>query len=200
MITMILTAIRSASLARADDISPELRKKIDDMDRRIEFMRTNECPIYIQLSSGWNDTSRNVCFRGHTNVVVYEPVPEQLFDVHLFSENGKEIARTSSCKFGQTLKPDKALLAGNFYIQDDALRGHERRMDFKDGNYSHFWNLDIMKLFRIKKPGNYRLQVQGRLFTKDANGVFHPFILPQVETEIGIGISDSRIKDAKSEL
>jgi len=125
-------------------------------------------------------------------MVVYEPIPEQLFDANLFSIDGKEIPKTSDCKFGQKLDPDKSLLAGNYSIQDDVIRGHDRRMDFKNGDYSHFWRFDILKSFRIKEPGQYRLQVEVRLFVKDTNGVFQPFILPPVETKVNV--SDTSLK------
>ncbi len=156
------------------------------MDAKVQFMRTNECPIHAYIGIGDGETRSQVSFsyRGHTNMVVYEPIPEQLLDARLFSTDGKEIPKAPDCKFGQKLKPDKWLLAGNYIIPDDAMNVHYRRMDFKNGNCSHFWSFDILKSFRIKEPGEYRLQVEVRLFTKDTNGVFQPFILPPVETKV----------------
>lgn len=68
-----------------------------------------------------------------------------------------------------------------------AMYGHSRKLDFSHGDYtSHYWDFDVVKSFRIKEPGEYRLQVQVRLFVKDTNGVFQPFILPPVETPVKI--------------
>ena len=185
-----MVAAFSKSSAQNNDISPELRKEMKEADARIQFMRTNECPI--QANIVWNgELGCQISYRGHTNMVVYEPIPEQLFDFHLFSTDGKEIQKKSNYKFGQKLQPDKSLLAGNYGIQDDAINVHDRRLNFKNGNYSHFWNFDILKSFRIKAPGEYRLQVEVRLFTKDTNGVFQPFILPPVETRVEISESAS---------
>jgi hypothetical protein len=178
------------SPAQTNDISPKLRKEMKEMDDRVQFMRTNECPIQAHIIVRDGETSCDVACRGHTNMVTYEPIPEQQFDFHLFSEDGKEISKKSNYKFGQSLNPDKQLLTGNYLIQDDVIHVHIRQTDFKNGNYSHTWSFDILKSFRIKKPGEYRLQVEMRLFTKDTNGVFQPFILPPVETKVNISESD----------
>ena len=50
--------------------------------------------------------------------------------------------------------------------------------------------MNILKSFCIKDPGEYRLQVEVRLFTKDIKGVFQPFILPPVETKVNITEND----------
>jgi hypothetical protein len=47
-----------------------------------------------------------------------------------------------------------------------------------------------LKSFRIKEADQYRLQVEVRLFTKDTNGLFQPFILPPVEAKVNISASD----------
>ena len=177
------------SSAQTNDIPPELRKAMKEADARHQFYLTNECPIRANIV--WNgEPGCQISYRGHTNMVVYEPLPEQLVDFHLFSKDGKEISKKSNYKFSQPLKPDKQLLAGHYSIQDDVIRGHDRIMDFKNGNYSHFWRFDILKSFRIKEPGEYRLQVEVRLFTKDTNGVFQPFLLPPVETKVKISEND----------
>jgi hypothetical protein len=183
---LILIAGLCKSSAQTNDISPELRKEMKEADDRLQFIRTNECPIHTDIHAWDGETSCQVSYRGHTNMIVYEPIPEQLFDAHLLSEDGKEVPKTAGCKFGQTLKPDKRLLVGNYRIMDDAIRGHDRRLDFKNGNCSHFWEFDILKSFQVKKPGVYGLQVEVRLFTKDTNGVFKPFLLPPVETKLKI--------------
>lgn len=186
ILSLLLIAALCKTSAQTNDISPELRKEMKAADDRVQFMRTNECPIHTDILARDGETSCQVSYRGHTNMVVYEPIPEQQFDFRLFSMDGKEIPKATDYKFGRTLKPDKQLLAGNYSIMDDAIRGHDRRLDFKTGNYSHFWRFDILKSFQVKKPGEYRLQVQVRLFTKDTNEVFQPFILPLVETKVKI--------------
>ena len=105
--------------------------------------------------------------------------------------SGKEIPKKSDYKFGQKLKPDKSLLNGDSaaidaYSDSYSDNVYERQLDFKNVNHSHVWRFDILKSFHIKVPGDYRLQVQVRLFTKDTNGVFQPFILPPVETKVNI--------------
>lgn len=184
--SLLLVAALSKSSAQTNDISPELRKEMKEFDDRVQFMRTNECPIHADIIARNGETSCQVSYRGHTNMIVYIPIPNQEFDARLFSMSGKEIPKVSGCKFGQKLQPDKSLLSGNNFIMDDVIRGHERRLDFKNGNCSHFWDFDMLKSFQIKDPGEYRLQVQVRLFTKDTNGVFKPFILPPVETKVNI--------------
>ena len=190
VLSLLLIVAACETLAQTNDISPELRKKIKEADDRLQFIRTNDCPIHTDIIVRNRETGCQVSYRGHTNMVVYEPIPEQLLDARLFSADGKEIQKTPDCKFGQKLKPDKTLFAGNYSIMDDAIRGHERRLDFKNGNNSHFWRFDILQSFRIKEPGQYRLQVQVRLFNKDTNGVFQPFILPPVETKLNISESE----------
>lgn len=191
ILSLLLIAVLCKSSAQTNDISPELRKAMKEADDRRQFFLTNECPIQAHINiTRDGGMSCDVCYRGHTNMVVYEPLPEQLFDAHIFSTDGKEIPKMAGCKFGQTLKPDKRLLAGNYTIMDNAINVHARRLDFKNGNCSHFWRFDILKSFRVKKAGEYRLQVQVRLFTKNTNGVFQPFILPIVETNVTILQSD----------
>ena len=185
VISLFLIATFCKSSAQTNDISPELRKEMEAMDERVQFMRTNQCPI--QATIVWNgEPGCQISYRGHTNIVVYEPIPEQLFDFHLFSMDGKEIQKKIDYKFSQKLQPDKPLLAENYSIQDDVIHGHYRQMDFKNGNCSHFWRFDILKSFQVKKAGEYRLQVEVRLFTKDTNGVFQPFALPPAETKVNI--------------
>jgi len=192
VLSLLLIAALCKSLAQTNNISPELGKAMKEMDAKVHFLQTNERPIQTFISVSQKETDFDVCYRGHTNMVVYEPVPEQLFDVHLFSADGKDISKTPDWEFGQKLKPDNSLLAGNYHIQDDVIRGHERRMDFQNGNCSHFWKFNILKSFRIKEPGEYRLWVEVRLFVKDANGVFQPFILPAVESKVDI--SETNLK------
>ncbi len=71
------------------------------------------------------------------------------------------------------------------------MYGNSRELHFDtgDGN-GHYWDFNILHCFRFNKPGIYRLQVQGRLFTKDTNGVFQPFMLPPVETNVTISAAD----------
>jgi|SRR5665213_44002 len=186
VLSLLLIAALSKSSAQTNDISPELRKEMKETDDRLQFMLTNECPIHTEILVRNGETSCQVSYLGHTNMVVYVPIPEQKFDARLFSISGKEISKASDCKFGQKLKPDKSLLDGARYYSYDGWNGYDRRLDFKNGNHGNFWDFDILKSFQIKKAGEYRLQVQVRLFTKDTNGVFQPFILPPVETKVKI--------------
>ena len=133
---------------------------------------------------------RPICFIGvigHTNMVAYRPLPSQAFDAHLFDSSGKVVSKTwAGTKFGNSLKVDHELL-------DLTVHGVEyvdgRTLLPRFGDY-HIWDFDILKSFKIKEPGEYRLQVQVRLFVKDTNGVFQPFILPMVETNVIILGSD----------
>ena len=192
VLSLLLTAPWYKSLADTNDIfgiPPEMWR-IKNTEDRVRFLETNLCPIHTEMITRKGETSCQVNYRGHTNMVVYVPIPEQEFDAKLFSMTGQEIPKARHCKFGQTLQPDEALLAGQLSYQDDVIRGHDRRLDFKNGNCSHFWEFDVLKSFKIKKSGVYRLQVQVRLFTKDTNGVFQPFLLPPVEAKKNISESD----------
>jgi hypothetical protein len=189
ILALLLIAASYKSLAQTNDISPELHEATKGADARLQFYLTNEFPIHTEIIVRNGETKCQVSYRGHTNVVVYVPIPEQEFDAHLFSASGKEISKATGCKFGQKLQPDRSLLAGTLSYFD-GWRGYDRRLDFKNGNCSHFWGFDILKSFRIKEADQYRLQVEVRLFTKDTNGLFQPFILPPVEAKVNISASD----------
>ena len=189
ILSLLLIAALCKSLAQTNDISPELRKKMKEFDDRVQCFRTNVCPIHTDIIAQNGQTICQVSYRGHTNMAIYVPIPEQEFNARIFSQSGKEIPKASDCKFGQKLQPDKSLLAGSLYYFD-GWRSYERRLDFNNGNYSHFWNFDILKSFRIEEPDEYRLQVLVRLFTKDTNAVFQPFFLPPVEIVVNISKRD----------
>jgi hypothetical protein len=189
IIYSLLTAAMVDSMAQTNGISPELREKMKEAETRMLFRATNACPIHTELFVWRGENKCQVSYRGHTNLVVYVPIPEQEFDARLFTVSGQEVPKTHDCKFGQNLQPDKALLAGVSYIME-GISGYDRRMDFSNVNESHFWNIDLLKSFQIKKSGVYCLQVQVRLFTKDTNGVFQPFLLPPVETKVDISERD----------
>ena len=128
---------------------------------------------------------------GNSNLVVFKPLHSEAIDAHLFATDGKEVSKGwFNHEFGQTLKPDEKLLDGSFAVDLDAQFGHSRRLYFPRDSDAHYWDLDVLKSFRVKSAGQYRLQVQVRLFTKDTNGIFQPFILPPVETNIEISVSD----------
>jgi hypothetical protein len=121
------------------------------------------------------------------------PLRSQAFDARLFNSDGKEISKSFyDEKFGQSLRPDKSLLDGSFRQSLPAMYGHSRELDFKNchADDTRYWDFDVLSSFRIKEPGEYRLQVQVRLFTKDTNGAFQPFILPPVETKVKMSESD----------
>src|SRR5208283_2196014 len=147
ILSLLLIAALCKSSAQTNDISPELSKEMKEADDRLQFILTNECPIHTEILVRNGETSCQVSYRGHTNMVVYVPIPEQEFDARLFAMSGKEIPKAPDCKFGQKLKPEKSLLAGALYYFD-GWRSYERQLDFKKGNCSHFWNFDIMKSFR----------------------------------------------------
>ncbi len=129
---------------------------------------------------------------GRTNIIAYKPLPSEAFDAHLFRTDGKEIPKSYyGKKFGFPPKPDPQLLDGSWRYTLEAGYGHPREINFRWGNgESREWDFDVLKFFQIKEPGDYRLQVQVRLFVKDTNGVFQPFILPPVETKINISDFD----------
>jgi hypothetical protein len=198
ILSLLLIAALCKSSAQTNEIPPELRKAMKEAEDRHQFFLTNERPIQASASLGEGYKGGNQCqvsYVGRTNLVVYIPIPEQQFDFRLFSMDGKEIPKRSNYKFGQKLKPDKSLFNGDpaaidAYSDSYSDNIYERRLDFKNFNHSHFWRFDILKSFKIKEPGEYRLQVQVRLFTKDTNGVFQPFILPPVETKVSISEND----------
>jgi hypothetical protein len=112
-----------------------------------------------------------------TNVVTYKPLPSQAFDARLFDPDGKQVIKThEGHKFGKPLAVDAELLDPIHHRILNVLRD-ERIVN----NQFPDWEFDLLKSFRIKKPGPYRLEVQVRLFFKDTNGVFQPLLLPAVE-------------------
>jgi len=146
-------------------------------------------PVYAAISLYGKQCRIGV--GGNTNIVAYRPLRSQAFDAHLFAADGKEISKAwFNHNFGQNLKPDKELLDGSFKMSLESQFGHSRELVFPRDSSAHYWDLDILKSFRIKEAGEYRLQVQVRLFTKDTNGVFQPFILPPVETKMNISEKD----------
>jgi hypothetical protein len=147
-------------------------------------------PVYSRISI--YNTSCSIVVLGHTNFTAYEPLRSQAFEIHLFDAMGKEIQKTAYGKsFGLPLKPDKALQDGSFDYTGEALWGHLRTLNFTSlGGGSGGWEFRFINAFRIKQPSEYRLQVQVRLFTKDTNGVFQPFLLPPVETKVNITTKD----------
>jgi|GEM_PF-2248729 len=187
--------------AKAQANQPFSKAEIDAMIQHQEAELRAERPIYGVISlMGEANNPAHICYvgvRGHTNVMGFRPLPSQAFDAHLFGHDGKEIPKTFfyGHKFGQELKPDKEFKEflngkgpGVIHEMYDDTR---RTLDFAAGAGSnHYWDFDVLKSFRIKEPGEYRLQVQVRLFTKDTNGVFQPFILPPVETKVIISESD----------
>ncbi len=133
---------------------------------------------------------------GRTNLLAYRPLPTQAFDAHLIGQDGKGIAKSEAGRlFGQKLQPDeqfKEFQMKGRAAYAEGFDGSRRGLYFlegSDGN-DHYWDFNIVKSFEIKEPGEYRLQVQVRLFARDTNGVFQPFILPTVEKPVKISMSD----------
>jgi len=99
ILSLLLIAVSGKLFAQTNDISPELPKAMKEADARLQFYLTNECPIHTEIIARNGETSCQVSYRGHTNVVVYVPIPEQEFDAHLFSMSGKEMTKAPGCKF-----------------------------------------------------------------------------------------------------
>jgi hypothetical protein len=193
--TLLLFAIVDRLPAQTNSSHADTEKFRIVIEQKREEMQ-KERPVYAIIGIEKQDHTPTIsCWVGvfgHTNVIAYKPLPEQAFDAHLFDQNGKEISKVQfHHEFGQVLEPDKELLDGSYARSVDAMYGHSRKLDFKNWDGSnHYWDFDVMKSFRIKKTGEYRLQVQVRLFVQDTNGVFQPFLLTPVETKLKILESD----------
>jgi hypothetical protein len=159
---------------------------------QLEHIRAEACvpsPVHAVISLV-NGQCR-IGVGGNTNVVAYRPLHSQAYDAHLFAKDGKEIPKAwFNHEFGQTLKPDKKLLDGSFAMDLDAQYGHSRMLLFPTCSDAHYWDFDVLKSFRIKEAGEYRLEVQVRLFIKDTNADFQPFFLPPVETHVKIPVGE----------
>lgn len=129
---------------------------------------------------------------GQTNITTYKPLPTQAFEAQLLDEDGKEVKKTSyGRQFGEPASPDQKLLDGTFRKDAGEAWGRSRELRFATGDgSSHYWDFDVLKAFKIKEPGEYRLQVTVRLFSKDTNGVFKPLILPPVSQQLKITDDD----------
>jgi hypothetical protein len=118
--------------------------------------------------------------------VLYRPLPGQAFDARLFDTGGIEIAKTSyGNKFGREPTPDRSLLAGTYPKDFKDTYGHWRSrsrelISTNAGSSDYYWDFDVGRAFKVPTPGEYQLIVEVRLFAKDTNGVFKPFVLPAV--------------------
>jgi hypothetical protein len=160
-----------------------------------EADRSNYIVIHCVLSTReWpgQPLECDIGFIGQTNVTAYKPLSSRAYEAHLFDVNGKEVPKTAYGKsHGLPLKPDKELLDGSWVYNPAYLYGDPRELDFRGPCAgSREWWFDMVKYFQIKEPGEYRLQVEVRLFTKDTNGIFQPFVLPSVETNLNISKMD----------
>lgn len=117
----------------------------------------------------------------------YKPLPSQAFDAWLFDPDGKAVCKTREGRrgFGRPLVVDAELL-DPLHHQILSILRDERTITMYTGGDAHIWDLDLLKSFRIKKPGPHRLEVQVRLFVKDTNGVFQPLFLPRVERVVNV--------------
>ena len=106
VLSLLLIAAYCKSSAQTNSLSSPFDPSVKlDADERIRLFTTREWTI--QAGMTFDDEKRcRVSYLGHTNMIVYVPVPEQQFDFHLFSMDGKEIPKMSGYKFGQKLKPD----------------------------------------------------------------------------------------------
>lgn len=86
---------------------------------------------------------------------------------------------------------DKKLMDGSYATDLSAMYGRSRELVFNYGaGDSHLWDLELTKAFKIDEPGDYRLQVTVRLFVRDTNGFFSPFVLPPVSSWIKLSDRD----------
>jgi len=157
------------------------------MIKQLEAFREKVRKGHLEVSVG-GPNDHTVGVMGRTNLTAYKPLRLQAFDIQLFDEDGNEIRKTwYGRQFGQPLKPDKKLLDGTFRKDLGEMYGHSRELLFNHGaGESQMWDFDPIKAFRIKEPGTYRLQVTVRLFVKDTNNVFQPFILAPVSKPLKI--------------
>jgi len=128
---------------------------------------------------------------GHTNLIAYRPLQSQAYVIRLYTYDGIEIQKTFYGRhFGLPLNPDKSLLDGSWKNSVAAEYGHSRIIDFNNYANTDQWFADITNSFRIKEPGTYRLKVQLRLFVRDTNNMYQPFLFPPVETIVRFGDKD----------
>jgi hypothetical protein len=187
-----LLLLFACHISAAQTNSPLAKKEQENFNKFLERHNARlraEPPhavIRIEQPGGTRKVSCEIGYMmGKTNLVVYKPLPNQAFDARLFDQNGKEIPKAwFNFEFGRPLKPDKKLLDGTYDSTNEARWGNPRKLN--SGGCSHYWDFDVVKSFRINAPGQYRLEVQVRMFVKDTNGVFQPFILPPVETAVTI--------------
>ena len=160
--------------------------------KEMEAFREKARKGYLEVSVGSDVASTWVGVLGRTNLTAYKPLRTQAFEIQLFDENGKEVRKTwCGRQFGETLKPDKKLLDGTFRLDPGVGWGRSRELLFNHGaGEGNMWNFNLVKAFKIEDSGPYRLQVTVRLFVKDTNGVFKPFILPPVSKEVKISDDD----------
>jgi hypothetical protein len=124
---------------------------------------------------------------GRTNLVAYRPLSTQAYLIRVFDMAGNELSKTFyGRRFGQPLKPDQTLLDGSWSNSIAAGYGHLRIIDFAHYGNEDGWAADIPKSFHLQEPGNYRVRVELRLFTKGTNGDYQPFFLPPVESIVKI--------------
>lgn len=148
-------------------------------------------PLHVVISHGNSVLNKEGCqvgIMGYTNVLAYKPLSDEAFDARLFGSDGKEVPKTAyGRQFGKSPKPDRRLLDGSFKKDSDAMYGKSRELQFPTGDGSdHYWDFVVMKAFKIKKTGMYRLQIEVRLFVEVTNGVFQPLVLPPAETQVQI--------------
>lgn len=185
--------------AKAQTNVPSTRTPMDDpfIAKHVAELRKTRSPYgEIRIVQNGGPPRPKLCwvgFFGHTNLVAYRPLSSQAFDAQLFDENGKEVAKNFGCQFGKKPKPDAKLLDGSFRKEIAEMYGPSRMLNFTNGDGGcPYWEFDIVKSFRVKEPGAYRLKVQVRLFVKDTNGIFQTYFVPSVERKVTIAKEDLR--------
>jgi hypothetical protein len=134
------------------------------------------------------------CFIGlgpakRIDLMMFKPLPSQAFEARLYDSTGRPIAKTrNGRKFGKPPKPDPELIDPIKYRTLSILRDERTLMGFD----AHIWDLNVLDSFRIKEPGQYRLEVEVRLFVKNTNGALQPIVLPPAEVSLIVDEGDIR--------
>src|SRR4051812_27356602 len=119
LIVFLLVVIACKISAQTNLSSFEVERLNKTFDERLRSRMREEQPvrpmIRIEQMAPDRPISCWIGVMGHTNIIAYQPLPEQAFDAHLFDSTGKEIPKTwFNNKFGKKPKPDKELLDGSF--------------------------------------------------------------------------------------
>jgi hypothetical protein len=140
-------------------------------------------PLSVSVCA-WRTGVAQVLVSSRTNVIAYRPLRGQEFEARLFDARGKAVRkRRAGYAFGKPMVVDAELLDPLHHRIMNVVRD-ERTLRFPGDGGDLVQPFNLLQCFRVSKAGRYRLQVQVRLFTKDATGVFRPYLLPWGGTEV----------------